>query len=371
MAMYSTVFGMDVHARSTTICALCPDTGETEIKRFVDNPFTEMAVWMQSFPYPSYAVYESGCCGFHPVRELRSNNINVDVIAVSRLPKSPRDYVAKNDRNDAIRLAKAAVCGDAVAVYVPSQEAEGLRKIASALDDAALRVKVAKLQISSFLLTQGYVWNAKTAKGNTRRQWCQDHRDWLRKIAFEDRFLQQAYLYYLSTLDELESQQKDILSFAKKAVSQSSLEPTIAALQAMKGCGFSLALAFASELEDFSRFKRGRAVSSYFGLVPREGSSGEKESYGAVTKCGNSLVRKLAIEGSWTYLGASPKPKKLAKELSVSPEVAQHARRGSERLRKKRDHLSARGLHGCKVNVAIAAELVRWLWAIGRMVQEK
>ena len=249
MAMYSTVFGMDVHARSTTICALCPDTGEVEVKRFTDNSFVEMAAWIQSFPEPSYAVYESGCCGFYPVRELRANNINADVIAVSRLPKSPHDYIAKNDRNDAIRLAKAAACGDAVAVYVPSPEAEGLRKIASALDDASTRVKIAKLQISSFLLTQGYVWSAKTAKGNSRRQWCQDHRDWLHKITFEDKYTQQAFAYYLSALEELECQQKDILSYAKKAASQSSLEPVIVSLQAMKGCGFSLALAFIAAID--------------------------------------------------------------------------------------------------------------------------
>lgn len=48
MPKYSTAFGMDVHLRSTTVCALDADTGEAVTRRFPGNPWGEIAGWMAS-----------------------------------------------------------------------------------------------------------------------------------------------------------------------------------------------------------------------------------------------------------------------------------------------------------------------------------
>ena len=70
MPRYSTAFGMDVHLRSTTVCALDAETGEAVTRRFRGNPWGEVAEWMSGFPGPSLAAYESGYLGFAPQREL-------------------------------------------------------------------------------------------------------------------------------------------------------------------------------------------------------------------------------------------------------------------------------------------------------------
>ena len=70
MPRYSTAFGMDVHLRSTTVCALDAETGEAVTRRFRGNPRGEVAEWMSGFPGPSLAAYESGYLGFAPQREL-------------------------------------------------------------------------------------------------------------------------------------------------------------------------------------------------------------------------------------------------------------------------------------------------------------
>ena len=59
MPRYSTAFGMDVHLRSTTVCALDAETGEAVTRRFRGNPWGEVAEWMSGFPGPSLAAYES------------------------------------------------------------------------------------------------------------------------------------------------------------------------------------------------------------------------------------------------------------------------------------------------------------------------
>ena len=88
MPRYSTAFGMDVHLRSTTVCALDAETGEAVTRRFRGNPWGEVAEWMSGFPGPSLAAYESGYLGFAPQRELSGLGVDCVVAAVSKVPRS-------------------------------------------------------------------------------------------------------------------------------------------------------------------------------------------------------------------------------------------------------------------------------------------
>ena len=45
---------------------------------------------------------------------------------------------------------------------------------------------------------------------------------------------------------------------------------------------------------------RGKQVTSYLGLVPREHSSGSNRRLGAITKQGNRFLRKLLVEAAQT-----------------------------------------------------------------------
>lgn len=51
-------------------------------------------------------------------------------------------------------------------------------------------------------------------------------------------------------------------------------------------------------------------------------------------------------------------------------EIRVHGRKGSERLLRRREEMLARGMPAAKANAATAAELVRWLWALGAMCRE-
>ncbi len=47
-----------------------------------------------------------------------------------------------------------------------------------------------------------------------------------------------------------------------------------------------------------SRFASGKHVASYFGLIPREHSSGSRQKLGPISKQGNPLVRWLLVEAA-------------------------------------------------------------------------
>ena len=56
-----------------------------------------------------------------------------------------------------------------------------------------------------------------------------------------------------------------------------------------------------AEVGDFSRFKNAKRLSGYAGLVPRQRSSGEKISFGSLTKEGSSYLRTALVETAMRF----------------------------------------------------------------------
>lgn len=71
-------------------------------------------------------------------------------------------------------------------------------------------------------------------------------------------------------------------------------------LMTQPGVGPVTALAFVLTLGEVSRFKRGKQVASYLGLIPTEHSSGGKQHLGAISKQGNGFARMLLVEAAQT-----------------------------------------------------------------------
>jgi transposase len=69
-------------------------------------------------------------------------------------------------------------------------------------------------------------------------------------------------------------------------------------LMTQPGVGPVTALAFVVTIGDAARFKRGKQVASYLGLIPSERSSGNSRRLGAITKQGNVFLRTLLVEAA-------------------------------------------------------------------------
>lgn len=253
---------------------------------------------------------------------------------------------------------------------VPSPEIEGLRDLAGAHDAATARLAAAKQRLLAFLARRGYAYGGTTPAGNPRRYWTYDFLRWLDKVRPADDGGIRALAALRNEVEAAAETRDDLLAEYRAAVAAGPLSAEVEALQSIKGCGFALAAAFASEVGDFSRFRSGRQVTAYFGLAPKQRSSADSVRLGGISGAGNALVRRLAVEGSWSYVQASHQPKLMPKGSGVPLEVRMHGRKGSERLLRRREEMLARGMPQAKANAATAAELVRWLWALGAMCRE-
>jgi transposase len=141
------------------------------------------------------------------------------------------------------------------------------------------------------------------------------------------------------------------------------------ALQALRGVQFLVAVTTVVELGDLTRFDTPRELMSFLGLIPSEYSSGERRRQGAITKAGNTHARRALIEGAWAYRYPAQVSRHLQLRLEKQSKVIQDISwKAQVRLCKRYRKLIARGKHANQVVVAIARELVGFMWAIAKQV---
>jgi len=138
-----------------------------------------------------------------------------------------------------------------------------------------------------------------------------------------------------------------------------SLAPVVRALQTLRGVDLIVAVTFATEVGDVSRFESPRQLMGYLGLVPGERSTGETVRRGAITKAGNGRVRHMLVESAWTYRHP---PKVGARKLEI-------AWKAQTRLTARYRMLTGRGKRTTVVCTAIARELTGFMWAVAREAQ--
>jgi transposase len=144
--------------------------------------------------------------------------------------------------------------------------------------------------------------------------------------------------------------------------------PVVEALQALRGVQFTVAVTTVAELGDLTRFTNPKQLMSYLGLTPSEYSSGPRRAQGGITKTGNNHARRALIEGAWAYRYPAKVSRHLQLRLEQLPKPIQDISKAQVRLCKRYRQLMARGKHANQVVVAIARELVAFMWAIAREI---
>jgi transposase len=78
--------------------------------------------------------------------------------------------------------------------------------------------------------------------------------------------------------------------------------PTARRLATIPGVGPVTATALAAAIGDVGRFRSGRHLAAYLGLVPKQHSSGGKERLGAISRRGDTYLRTLLMHGARTVV---------------------------------------------------------------------
>jgi len=353
--------GMDAHKNSIKVAALFPDRPD-----FVEwtEATTPEAVrrlarkLLREAPGEVRGCYEAGPTGYALHRQLETAGVICEVIAPSLTPIKPGSRI-KTDRRDARKLAELLRAGLLTEVHPPSESEEALRDLCRCRDDARTDLLRARHRLSKFLLRRHCMYR------QTKHHWGSRHLTWLQELRFDDPVSQSTFDSYFLSVQQLDERLHQLDERLAEYGGQEPYREPVAWLRCFKGIDTVTAVSLIAELHDFRRFRSARELMSYVGLVPSEHSSGDRERRGSITKSGNRHVRRLLVEAAWHHRhrpGLSA-PLRLRREGQPARVLA-IADRSQERLCARFRRMTARGTCQPKTIVAMARELVGYLWAV-------
>jgi transposase len=356
---------LDVHKESIAVAYVDKDHGAEVVSlgtigtRQCD--IDQLIRRLQSKSSQLVFVYEAGPCGYWLYRYLTKKGHVCWVVAPSLIPKKAGDRV-KTNRRDAIKLARLMRSGDLTPVYVPAVEDEAIRDLCRAREDTIHDLKAAKFRLKAFLLRQDI-------RSTGRATWSPAHLQWLSEVVCPTPAQQIVFQEYVQAVTDHTARLARLEQELHDQVQTWRLAPVVDALQGLRGVQFTVAVTTVAELGDLTRFANPRQLMSYLGLTPSEYSSGERRRQGGITKTGNTHARRALIEGAWAYRYPAKVSRHLQLRLEKLPKPIQEISwQAQVRLCKRYRRLIIRGKNANQVVVAIARELVAFMWAIAQQV---
>ena len=362
--------GMDVHKDSIVIAIAREGREPAQTWKTLPNDGVKLRKALNSLLKNGEALnvcYEAGPTGFGLCRSLRQAGISCIVVAPSLVPGKAGDRV-KTDRRDACKLAHFLRSGDLTEVHVPEEAVEAIRDLERARDDAKCAERVARHQLSKFLLRHDRRFDEGTA-------WTKKHMDWVRKQKFSHVAQQHVLNDYVKTVEDLGERVERLTKSMEELVKDTVLAPLVKALQAFRGISLVSAVTIAAEAGELKRFQTPQQFMSYVGLVPSEDSTGQRRRQGAITRCGNGHLRRILVEAAWHYRYLPAMSKELRRRnQGVAEGVQRIAWKAQKRLNERMYHLIKAGKSTQKTVIAMARELAGFIWAVGQentLLQEK
>lgn len=360
---YPAYIGLDVHKDTIAISVARAGREAPESWGEIANKPKKVAKLVERLggefggEVPLFA-YEAGPCGYGLYRQLLSLGQDCQVVAPSKIPQQPGDRI-KTDRRDAAKLARALRSGDLTPVWVPDTEQEAMRDLTRARDDIKAQQRKARQQLNAFVLRHGYHW--PSPKSN----WTQAHYNWLESLRFAHDWQQVVLQEYIDSVKAADRRVAELTAQMERVLPQWSLAPVVDSLMALRGIDKLAAMVLLAELGDISRFDSPKQLMAFLGLVPSEHSSGFRRRQGGITKTGNGHARRMLIESAWSYRFPPRQTAHLKRKgAAASDEARAIAWRAQKRLCGRYKTLLQSGKNTKQTTVAIARELVGFIWDI-------
>jgi transposase len=350
---------LDVHKETIAVAVAAAAGGEARSLGTVPNRPESVRKLFRKLGKPRdlLVCYEAGPCGYGIQRQLQAMGIICVVVAPSLVPVRPGDRV-KTDRRDALKLARLLRAGELTPVWVPGEAHEAFRDLTRAREAGRQDLVRARHRLNKLLLRL----SVRPPEGV--KAWTKKHRDWLQTVKLPQAPQQVVFREYLHAVDQAKERVKRLEAEIAEAAESSPHAALLGALQTLRGVGPLTAAVLVAELGDLSRFGSPRQLMGYAGLGPSEHSSGERRQRGPITKAGSSYLRFVLVEAAWHYRHRPAVYGALRQRQKGQPEELKAiAWKAQIRLHRRYCRLLARGKTKQRVVVAVARELIGFIWA--------
>ena len=368
MKEYTRFIGIDQQKDSLSIAVAPAEWEEVEFLGRIPNDPVVIARWVRQRALTwgdlkdTLWCYEAGPCGYVLYRQLRGMGIECQVVAPGLTPRRRTERV-KTDRRDAGKLARFLRARELTPIWVPDEEHEALRDLVRARETARDDLARHRQRVKKFLLRQG------VGCPEGIRAWTKRYEAWLDTVKFGRGAHREVWAEYRQGLRESEGRLARLDKAVEEAVLASPWRPVVEALQCLRGFKVVTAATVVVEVGERVLYCMPDELMSYSGLVPWENSTGERTRRGGITKAGNAHLRRVLVEAAWHYRHPPAVGRALERRQRGQPaEVLEISWRTQRRLNARYRKLLARGKDKNKVMVAVARELLAFVWEIMRVV---
>jgi transposase len=284
------ILGCDLHARQQSIAMLDTETGEftEEVIRHEGNAVREFYAALGG---PTVVGVEATGSMQWFLELLEQLGIQYRVGHPAKI-RAAETRKQKHDRRDARLILDPLVMEDRFPeIWMPSMEQRDLRTL---LRD---RHQWAKMRARLQHTMQSMALNHGLRRGPGL--WSVAGQSTLKALPLAH-YTSQKRNALLSLYAQL---QKRIQELDKVVEGEAQSRPQSCRLLTHPGVGPVTALATEVFLGDPRRFRTGKEVASYIGMIPGEQSSGQRQRLGKLSKEGNSLLRYLWCEATLRAVG--------------------------------------------------------------------
>ena len=311
--MKITTIGLDIAKRFFHVVC-CNKQGRLVKKKMLFR--TQVLSFFQS--QPTCLVALEACATSHYwAREIKQCGHRVKLIP----PQHVKAFLIgnKNDYNDAFAIV--------IAANQPHIKSVGIKTIEQ--QDNQAQHKVRELAIKQRTALCNQIRGLIGEYGIILRQGVNNIRKNIPYILDDEtRQLSGAFKIILEQLQtQLHALDACIKSFDKSIVEIAKNNAICHRVQTIPGFGPMVSSAYFNEVGNGANYRRGRDVSASLGLVPRQHSSGGKDTLLGISKRGNSYLRCLLIQGAKAVVSrAGTKTDKLSQWINRIVQTRGHNR---------------------------------------------
>jgi len=287
--------GLDVSLKQTSICVV-DQAGLVVREGVVGSDPEAISVFVRSKAPGAVRIgLETGPTSTWLWTELKRLDLPVICIDARHAKAVLKMQINKNDRNDAIGIARIMQTGWFKEVHVKDIDSHSVRAL---LASRALLVKIKRdleNHIRGLLKNLGLVIGRATFNVFAVRA----------EELIEDRpDLVAAVRPLLEARNAVEQQVSEL---DRKVMKLARRDAQVQRFMTVPGVGPITALAFKATIDDPARFARSRSVGAYVGLTSRRHASGEIDWSGRISKCGDAMLRSYLFEAAGVLLTRVPK----------------------------------------------------------------
>jgi transposase len=284
--------GLDVHSRQSSLCILNANGG-TVNQIQVNGPRAAVVDRLRKLNEPFSVCYEASIGYGQLYESLRPIAAHVAVAHPGKLRLIYGDK-RKNDRVDAGKLAKLLLLDMVPRVHVPHVDVRAWRSLITFRQRVLQQLVRAKNQIRGVLREHDLA--------GPKWLWSKKQLAWLESLPLHP----VARLKLDLAVEELKSVTAKVKRVEKELQTYADRHPAVKLLMTIPGVGIRTAETFVAWVDDMTRFRRTRQLGAYFGLVPCQDASADRNRLGHITRDGPPVMRKLATEAAWTAVKKCP-----------------------------------------------------------------